>query len=177
MKEQSSKNSLTPSDLTAEPLFDDEQTILTARPVVPLDQIDKKLKLKSRWFIAGAFVVAMLLGGASGLVSGYLKVKAVPEPRVAEGETQASFEEPLDSTVPVGLGEESNASLLPVPEEQAPKPVISKRVVRPRPVTRSTNDLVVSQPLSEDEELWRIRQAVLLEQWQGQGRRRHPSQR
>ena len=176
MKARSSKNSLTPSRSTGEPLFDDEQTILTARPVVPLEQIDKKVKLKSRWVIAVAFVVSMLLGGVSGLVSGYLKLKEVSELRVAEGETQAVVEEPPASTLPGEPGEESNASPVPVLEEQAPKPVISKRVIRPRAVTRLTNDLIVSQPLNEDEELGRIRQAVLLEQWQGQVRRRHPSQ-
>ena len=172
MKEQSFENSLTQSHSTGEPLFDDEQTILTARPVVPLEQIDKKLKLKSRCFVAAAFVVAMLLGGATGLVSAYFKLREVTEPRVAQGETQAAFEEPLASRVPLALGDESNASLLPVPEEQAAKRVISKRVVRPRPVTRQTNDLVVSQPLSENEELWKIRQAVLIDEWQEQGRRR-----
>src|SRR6185369_18169 len=95
---------------TGAPLFDDEQTILRARPVVPLEQIDKKVKLKSRWVIAVAFVVSMLLGGVSGLVSGYLKLKEVSELRVAEGETQPVVEEPPASTLPGEPGEESNAS-------------------------------------------------------------------
>jgi hypothetical protein len=173
MQEPNSENLLTPPNLTGEPLFDDEQTILSARRVVPLERIDKKLKVKSRWFIASAFAVAISLGGASGLVSAYFKLKEVHELGVVEGETQAAFEVPLVATVPDGaLNEESNASLLPVPDQQVHKLVISKRVVRPKAVTPRAPDWVISQPMSEDEELLRIRQAVLINDGKGQGRRR-----
>ena len=173
MKVQISENLVVLSQLAGEPHFDDERTILTARPVVPLDQIDRKLKPKRRWFVAGAFVVAMLLGGASGIISAYFKLREVPESPVAQVNvpTQAASEEPLASTVPeAALTEESNASFLPtlpVLEEQPSKLVIPKRVVRPRPVTRSTNHSVTPQPLSEDEDLRRIRQAVLIDELQG----------
>ena len=173
MTEQACENSLAPSQPVGEPHFDDERTILTARPVVPLAQFDKKLKLRSRCFVAGAFALAMLLGGASGLLSAYFKLREVPEPGVAQVDvpTQAVHEEPLASTGPkVALTEESIASFLPtfpVLEDQRSRPVIPKRVVRPRPVTQSTNYSVTSQPLSEDEELSRIRQAVLIEELQG----------
>jgi hypothetical protein len=179
MKEQGSENSLPPSQSAGKPHFDDERTILTARPVVPLDQIDKKLKLKSHCFVAGAFTVAMLLGGASGLISAYYKLRAVRDSGVAQVDvpTQAASEEPLASTVPkVAVTEASNASSLPVFEEQASNLVIPKRVVRPRPVTQRTNNSVGSQPLSEDEELSRIRQDVLLDEWQ-ERRMRGPERR
>jgi len=172
MKEQAHKNSFAPSQPTSVPYFDDERTILTARPVVPLDQIDKKLKRKSRWFVAGAFAVAMLLGVASGLISAYFKLREVRESLVAQVDdpAQAASEDQVASTVPeVALSEESNASLLltsPLLEEQPAKLVTPKRVVRPRPVKRSTNPSVTSQPLSEDEELSRIRQAVLIDEFQ-----------
>jgi len=172
MKEQAHKNSFAPSQPTSVPYFDDERTILTARPVVPLDQIDKKLKRKSRWFVAGAFAVAMLLGVASGLISAYFKLREVRESLVAQVDdpAQATSEDPVASAMPaVALSEESNASLLPVSpllEEQSAKLVTPKRVVRPRPVKRSTNPSVTSQPLSEDEELSRIRQAVLIDEFQ-----------
>src|SRR5258705_3505843 len=102
MKVQDSENLVVLSQLAGEPHFDDEQAIWTARPVVPLDQIDKKLKPKRRWFVAGAFAVAMLLGGASGLISAHFKLREVPESRVAQVDvpTQAESEEPLASTVP-----------------------------------------------------------------------------
>ena len=172
MKEQAHKNSFAPSQPTSVPYFDDERTILTARPVVPLDQIDKKLKRKSRWFVAGAFAVAMLLGVASGLISAYFKLREVRESLVAQVDdpAQATSEDPVASAMPaVALSEESNASLLltsPLLEEQPAKLVTPKRVVRPRPVKRSTNPSVTSQPLSEDEELSRIRQAVLIDEFQ-----------
>ena len=173
MKEQAYENSFAPSQPASVPYFDDERTILTARPVVPLDQIDKKLKRKSRWFVAGAFAVAMLLGVASGLISAYFKLREVRESLVAQVDdpAQAASEDPVASAMPaVALSEESNASLLltsPLLEEQsAAKLVTPKRVVRPRPVKRSTNPSVTSQPLSEDEELSRIRQAVLIDEFQ-----------
>jgi hypothetical protein len=70
------------------------------------------------------------------------------------------------------LNEERSASLSPVIEEPVAKLVLSKRVAKLRPVTRRINDSFKSQPLSEDEELLRIRQDVLVDEWQGQVKRR-----
>jgi len=114
----------------------------------------------------------MLLGVASGLISAYFKLREVRESLVAQVDdpAQAASEDPVASAMPaVALSEESNASLLPVSpllEEQPAKLATPKRVVRPRPVKRSTNPSVTSQPLSEDEELSRIRQAVLIDEFQ-----------
>jgi len=171
MKELDDEKPLAPS--AGEPHFDDERTILMARQVVPLEQIDKKLKLKSSWFVAGAFAVAMLLGGASGLISAYFNLREVAESGVAQVDVplQAAPEESLASTVPkVGVSEGSNGGLLPtspVLEKQPSKLVIPKPIARPRPVTRGTDYSVAAQPLSEDQELWKIRQAVLIDEWQG----------
>ena len=173
MTEHNCENSLAPSQPVGEPLFDDEQTILTARSVVPLEQIDRKRKLKSRFLVVGAFALAILLGGASGLISAYFKLREVDESGVAQVgiPTQPGTEEP--PTLPalkVAVTEDSNASFIPpfpALEEQRSKPFIPKRVARPRPITQSMNHSVISQQLSEDEELSRIRQDVLIEESQG----------
>ena len=169
MLEQDHDHLLSPSDSTGEPHFDDELTILTARPVVPLELLDEKLKPKGRWFVVWAFAVAILLGGASGLASAYFKLRNAPESPVA----QAESDEPLASTVTKPtLNEDRTASLSPVIEEPVAKLVLSKRVAKLRPVTRRINDSFKSQPLSEDEELLRIRQDVLVDEWQSQVKRR-----
>ena len=63
-----------------QPHFDDERTLLRARPVVPLEKIEAKVKHRRRWFLGSAFAVAMLLGAASALVSAYFKLRNASEP-------------------------------------------------------------------------------------------------
>src|SRR5262245_15477946 len=60
------------------PDFDDERTLVSARQVVPLEEIDAKVRRKRQWLLGGAFAVAMILGAASALVASYLGVRNVP---------------------------------------------------------------------------------------------------
>ncbi|MCA1578550.1 MAG: hypothetical protein LC794_14435 [Acidobacteria bacterium] len=137
------------------PYFDDERTVLTARPVIPLQRIDTKVKHRRRWFIGGAFVAAMLLGAASALVSAYLKIRSTPDPEI---QTQ---------------------SVLPVLPE-APEPPVVEVVPPQRPTpepirnTDKTDRVVISPRRSEDEDedLRRIRDAVLVDEWQERRQRR-----
>ena len=69
--------------MVQQPHFDDELTVLAARPVVPLKQIDARVKHRRRWFLGGAFAVAMFLGAASALISAYFKFRNAPEPEIA----------------------------------------------------------------------------------------------
>jgi len=55
------------------PDFDDERTVVTARPVVPLEEINAKVRHHRQWFLGGAFALAMLLGAATALGASYLK--------------------------------------------------------------------------------------------------------
>src|SRR5215211_8874041 len=64
------------------PYFDDERTVLTARPVISLEQIDTEVKHRRRWFLGGAFAAAMVLGAAWALLSAYLKIRNAPEPEI-----------------------------------------------------------------------------------------------
>ncbi|HKV35530.1 MAG TPA: hypothetical protein VJP89_14435, partial [Pyrinomonadaceae bacterium] len=68
--------------MVEQPHFVDEVTTLTARPVVPLEEIDTKLKHRRRWFLGGAFAVAMVLGAASALISAYFKFRDIPDPEI-----------------------------------------------------------------------------------------------
>ena len=59
------------------PHFDEEQTLLSARQVVPLEKIDAKVRRRRQWFLGGAFAAAMMLGAASALLASYLKLRNV----------------------------------------------------------------------------------------------------
>jgi hypothetical protein len=138
--------------MVEQPHFDDEVTTQTARPVVPLEKIDANIKHKRRWFLGGAFAVAMLLGVASALVSAYFKYRNVPDPQIQ--------------------------SLSVVPEDP-PIPTVEVIAERPKPKPRNTDrtekrvtDPVVQPRLSEEDELRRIRDAVLIDQWQERRERR-----
>lgn len=139
------------------PYFEDERTVLTARPVIPLEKIETKVKHRRRWFLGGAFAVAMLLGAASALVSAYLKIRNAPDPEI------------------------ESLSVLSVSPPALEKPALSAESPKPRPRNRDLADRPATEPpplpltrprLSEDEELRRIRDAVLIDEWQERRQRR-----
>jgi hypothetical protein len=163
--------------MVEQPHFDDELTVLTAQPVVPLEQIEKKARHRRRWFLSGAFAIAMLLGAASALVSAYFRVRNVPDPELqttaesSEAEPETAVTEP-----PV------TASMLPVSEEPVgeeveeveaqPAPTPAPKRSAPVRITRHTSEPVFEPRLDEEDELRRIRDAVLVEQWQERRARR-----
>lgn len=166
----------------AEPHFDDERTLLSARQVVPLEKIDAKVRHRRKWFLGGAFAVAMMLGAASALVASYFKLRnfdntaheisqvetisqveiSAPAPQTEEtlssdSSAIASFEEPIVPTVE--------------PKIEPKKESTEKR----RTVVR--RDSVEIEPritpgMNEEEELDRIRDAVLYDEWQERRARR-----
>lgn len=160
--------------LAEQPNFEDERTLLTARPVVPLAKIDAKVRHLRHWVLGGAFALAMMLGAASALIASYLKLRTVPS---TAAETSEEVETPAP---PLALMPEVNASELPVIEnteqvENSETPVTPKRspVVRRR-VERDT-ELVrprVVREGDEEEELRQIRQSVLIDAWEERRARR-----
>src|ERR1700741_2526287 len=66
------------------PKFDDERTLQSARRVVPLDMIEAKVRSRRRWFLGGAFAVAMMLGAASALLASYVRMRGAPVPITTE---------------------------------------------------------------------------------------------
>src|ERR1700692_4203807 len=46
----------------SEPHFDDETTVLSARPVIPLEKVNAKSRPTRPWLLGGALVAALFLG-------------------------------------------------------------------------------------------------------------------
>ena len=159
------------------PEFDDERTLLSARRVVPLNEIDAKVRRRRNWFLGGAFALAMMLGAASALVASYLRLRNVPSVATSE------VSEPDVATAPLAVVEntpnpepaESAVTEQPVDEallEGTPKkePVAKRRTVvkhTPQPVEQRDDPQI-----SEDERLQQIRDAVLYDEWQERRARR-----
>ena len=154
------------------PDFDDELTVLTARPVVPLEEINAKVRHRRRWFLSGAFALAMLLGAGTALVASYLRLRtaasasnqnATPEitAPLAVSEAVASETQAADTT--------EDSSVISA-EQPKGEPAVKRRSVVRRSV-ESTQERDLPK-VSEDEELHRIRQAVLVDQWEERRARR-----
>jgi len=154
----------------AEPHFDDERTVLTARRVVPLEKIEAKARHRRQWFLGGAFALAMMLGAGSALVASYLKLRNAPQ-TVTE-----VVVEPDIAPEPVAVAE-STPSVSPTPEEQVAentqplKKEPKHRTVPAPPILEPVEDRD-SQQASEAERLQQIRDAVLYDEWQERRARR-----
>ena len=161
------------------PEFDDERTLLSARRVVPLNEIDKKVRRRRNWFLGGAFAVAMMLGAASALVASYLRLRTVPtvatsevsEPDVAPAPVAAveTTPGPTPAESPVTEEPADDEALL---EEETPK---KETVTKRRTVAKHTQppvDLPDDPKISEDERLQQMRDAVLYDEWQERRARR-----
>ena len=152
------------------PHFDDERTVLSARRVVPLERIDAKVRNRRYWLLAGALTIAMMLGAASALVASYIKLRNVAKP-VAEVEVTPE---------PVAVAESVPAASPTVEETEEPAPVESPSPkaaapVKRTPVAKPVDELYKpSQPekVSEADDLDRIRDAVLYDEWQERRARR-----
>ena len=161
-----------------QPNFDDERTLQSARPVVPLEKIDAKERHRRHWVLGGAFALAMMLGAASALLASYLKLRNVPTvaSEISEIETPdtpvAVTTAPVDGEMPVT---EDTVETINI-EEQAATPVTPKKAPAARrsvTIPRNT-DLVRPRTVrgDDEEELERIRQAILVDEWQERRARR-----
>lgn len=156
-----------------QPHFEDELTQLTARPVVPLEEIEAKIKHRRRWFLSGAFALAMLLGAASALVSAYFKLRNIPDP-----EAQATAASTVTEPEPAPTEQPETASMLPVvekvDEQPTPSPTATPAPKRPARITTAehTNPSAFEPRLNEEDELRRIRDSVLIDEWQERRARR-----
>ena len=154
------------------PDFDDERTVLTARPVVPLEKINAKVRHRRRWFLGGAFALAMLLGAGTALVASYLRLRTAGNlsNQIATPEISAPL--PLSEAVASERqAAETNEDPSAVSAEQPkPEPTVKRRTVVRRP-GESTQQRNLPQ-VSEDEQLQQIRRAVMVDQWEERRARR-----
>jgi len=164
------------------PHFDDERTVQSARPVVPLEQIKAKVRHRRQWVLGGAFAIAMLLGAASALVAFYFRMRSASAPSNEVQQVQQVPVQQVEATPETLAVAESVPAESPVVEEEvveeeteqpkteAPLPPKRKTVAK-----RSTEDLPEPRrrgKVSEDEDLDRIREAVLYDEWQERRARR-----
>jgi hypothetical protein len=164
-----------------EPHFDDERTLMSARPVVPLEKIEAKARHRRQWFLGGAFAIAMVLGAASALVASYLKLRNVPqiatelsvEPDVAPAPVAAAESAPTDTPV---VEDEPVAETENLEETTTPEAPTKESATKPRIVTVRREPEPIEErdtrSMSEDEQLDRIRDAVLYDEWQERRARR-----
>ena len=157
------------------PHFDDRRVVQRAQPVVPLNEIRTKLRLRRLWFLSGAFAIAMMLGAASALVA--VRVKRITAntdiPQIAEPAAAAQL--PVVEEPPiVDSGEQiTDSTTVEATPVQPVRPVPKRPELlasRPRTVN-SHRDSRTVEP-SEDEQLEQIREAVLYEKWQERRARR-----
>lgn len=154
-------------DQALAPKFDDERTLQSARRVVSLQVIEAKVRSRRRWFLGGAFTVAMMLGAVSALAMSYIRMRSTPAPVTNEVSQGDVPDAPVAAAVNP-LPTESPAA----DETEPPK---SEPVVKRRTAVKHAEqpiDLPDDSSISEHERLQQIRDAVLYDQWQEQRARR-----
>ena len=152
------------------PHFDDERTVLLARRVVPLEQINAKVRHRRHWLLGGAFAIAMMLGAASALVASYLELRntatPVTEVEVTSEPVVVAESVPSESPIVGGMVIEQPAPVESPTPEAPPK---RRTVAKPREDLPEPHD---TEKVSEDEQLDRIRAAVLYDEWEERRARR-----
>ena len=165
---------------SAEPHFDDERTILSAQPVIPLEKVEN-VKTRRAWMFVAAFVVASLLGSAAALAlikirqADAVQVATEPEAteqpvaQVPDEKPQVPDEKPestaSDTTPPVDLAEETQNSDVPVAEAPKRTRETNRRTSEAAPVRVTIRTSKTSSRNDDDE-------PRLIDQWQERRQRR-----
>ena len=164
---------------TPTPHFADRRVVMRAQPVVPLDEIRSKLRMRRLWFLSGAFAIAMMLGATLALFAVQVKRMAANtgNPQMAEPAAATAQVPVVEEAAIVDSGEQiaDSTTVEEAPVKQAPLVVTTPKrqeplAQRPR-IVNSHRDRRDVAP-SEEEQLEQIREAVLYEQWQERRARR-----
>ena len=161
------------------PKFDDERTLLSARPVVPLNEIESRVRRRRNWFLGSAFAVAMMLGAASALVASYLRLRTAPTAPITNELSQGDVPAPA----PVAVAANPLPTESPETEEEDTEPPVETALETPKQepvVKRHAAVKHTEQPavlhddpqITEDERLQQIRDSVLYDKWQERRARR-----
>jgi hypothetical protein len=172
-------NELRPDHLveTRAPTFDDERTVASARPVVPLAKIKTHRRI---WLLGGAYALAMMLGVGIALLGAYLRLPNTP---AAPAAAASEISEPDLNSAPLvaadSVPSETSDDESTVDDSMEESPEVAEPVTestprrRTRPRRNSVSDEPRSMPqASEEDELRRIREAVLVDEWQERRARR-----
>jgi outer membrane biosynthesis protein TonB len=161
------------------PHFDDELTVITAQPVVPLEVIAGEQTRRKRWLLAGAFALSLLLGAGSALLAIRIK-RQVAQPAVvqsSDGEEVQGDDKVLSQNVQGGIqgGEtpalapelEDEPEVVESNEETAETPVAANKTVKNRETKLAQKNATKSrtvkkvEPVKEEQ-----RQPRLVDQWE-----------
>jgi hypothetical protein len=148
------------------PCFVDERTVLMAHRVVPVQHVRTKLKHKRICYLVGAFVLAILLGAASGLVSAYFELREMSASQVMRQNLSTSTVV-VEDLGPSVSQESFNVENIPgvstkIPPLQQQPSAKRSRSRKPESFTLDATYSKVPQQLGEDEELRTIREEVML---------------
>jgi hypothetical protein len=147
-----------------EPHFVDEMTVVTALPVVSLDAITEERRHRRRWFLAGAFALALLLGAGTALLAISIK-RHMAESTAVQAEVSEEEAPPVGEATPMQGGETSAPVV-----DTAENPVVAQEQSRPKkePQRALTKSPVAKKPVVKEEEP----KAVLVDQWEESRTRR-----
>jgi hypothetical protein len=157
---------------TEQPHFDEEWTLLTARPVVPLEEVKTK-KRKSRLIrLIGLFGAALLLGAVSALVVvSFERFQAVKPALVEAANEEPSLPTPEEEVVATSETNVPEASESPeVPPTVAPKTVAvvhSKTKAAERRVEEAPATGQNDSEVDEDTALREQSRAILFDEMRG----------
>lgn len=135
---------------TTTPHFDEEWTVLTARPVVPLNEVKSQTRRRAAWKLVSAFAVAVVLGAFVALLSVGLSqsTNAVAEESSAVPEQTAAIEQTLSEqtavtepspvpSVSTVVSETQNLDSTPTMAPKTPVTLAVKAKNSPRPGEKS----------------------------------------
>ena len=168
--------------INAEPHFDEEWTLLSARPVVPIEKLKDSSKRRGKLKLIGAFVGAIVLGAAVALLATKLEKKPVMSGSNAELETEKTqpvVEPPQESDKPFA---ETGAVAVNPPEtapvvNPKPKETVTERAknlpeLRKANEVRATAEVTQSASIEASSESQNTKTAQLVDEWQERRARR-----
>jgi len=161
--------------LVNEPHFDEEWTLLTARPVVPLTELKSHGALFKHWKVVAAFAGAIVLGGLVGLTSIRFTKPSIQDGSATEQPQSAEMQ--MSIPAPVETPEEQSVESESVQSEVA-KPTVKLSASARKSVHRNqTPDPQTSAPTVVEPSTTAAPAATLVDQWQERRPRRVKRQR
>jgi hypothetical protein len=168
-------HSLTEDEPLTLPHFDEEATLQSARPVVPLHEVRKASRVRQRWLLGSALFLAAVLGAVTASLIYNSRGQSIQDPTTAANEAVPA--QSPDFVAPAG--EASGATLNPDEAVALESGAITATKVektpadvrQPPPIKNTAHreqiDKLVPQPQVED----RQREDLLMEQqWRRQRR-------
>ena len=130
---------------TTSPHFDEEWTILTARPVVPLQELRTKTTRRAGLKLVGAFAAALILGAVAALVAVGIKQPMYQASQASQASQVSQDAEP----VPRGVDIEPQAAPIETAEQVEllqPDPDIAESTPAGEPKHQETLAVKVNSP-------------------------------